>query len=121
MSFLAALGAGLRARIGWAVGVVLAALLAGQTYRLDRAQTALTVERAGHVATTAQLATATASLSAMEAHGARLDEAAKRAEVKLNAAAKDFAAKVKRIQDIPAPTSCEAAMDLLRKDAAGEL
>lgn len=100
---------------------VLAAALAGQTYRLDRAQTALTVERAGHAATAAQLATATASLSAIASQATALDQAAERAQARLEAAAKSFESKVKRIRTAPAPASCEAAIDLLRKDAQGGL
>lgn len=56
MSFLASLFpmvAQLRAGLVLAMGVALAAALASQTYRLDRAQTALRIEQAAHEATAA--------------------------------------------------------------------
>lgn len=121
MSFLASLWAGLRLKAGLAVGVMLVALLAGQSYRLDRAQTALLIEQASHAATQAQLSTCGASLTAVQAHSDQLDQAAARAQARLDAAAAAFESKVKKLRAQPAPATCEAAIELLRKDAAGGL
>jgi hypothetical protein len=105
-----------------AIGLALIALLASigvQTFRLDRAQTALTILTAKSESLAVQLAAQNAGIKALESATAARGLAADKANVIAGKTLAKAEAVARAIEGAPVPKDCEQAISFLVDAAAG--
>lgn len=99
--------------------LVLLLLVGVQTFRLDRAQTALLIEESAHRSTKAALDAQAVGVAAVESKSKELLAASERAAKAVQKVAVAAEARARALESAPTPATCQAAIEFLARDAAG--